>query len=165
MNENFTAQRISKTATVLVNGKIENVFPLFGAFEERKWADGWNPTLIYPSTEIMMEGTTFKTSGHGHGHNNKSEAEFLWRVSKFEPEKYLTQYLVSTENRYWTITVICSPSGNSTRAGITYTYIGLNNEGNALNATALEKMYARDLKDWEKAINYFLETGQVLKED
>ncbi|MBI1766917.1 MAG: hypothetical protein HYR67_00920, partial [Bacteroidetes bacterium] len=46
---------------------------------------------------------------------------------------------------------------------ITYTYIGLNNEGNALNATALEKMYAHDLKDWEKAINYFLETGKVLK--
>ncbi|MBI1767734.1 MAG: hypothetical protein HYR67_05115, partial [Bacteroidetes bacterium] len=102
-DKNFTAQRISKTATINVNGDVRIIFPLFGAFEERKWADGWSPTLIYPATEIMAEGTTFKTSGHGHGHIN-NEAEFLWRVSKFEPEKYLVQYLVSTENRYWTIT-------------------------------------------------------------
>jgi hypothetical protein len=163
-NKNFIAQRVSKTATISVNGKIENIFPLFGAFEERKWADGWNPTLIYPSTEIMMEGTTFKTDGHGHGHTN-TENEFLWRVSKLEPEKFLVQYLVSTENRYWTITVSCTPASNdTTNVTITYSYIGLNNLGNEINAEALEKMYANNLKDWEKALNYFLEKGKALKE-
>src|SRR5262249_19006736 len=120
-SKSFTSERISKTASISVNGKTETVFPLFGAFEERKWAYGWNPKLIYPSTEIMMEGTTFKTDGHGHGHVN-TEKEFFWRVSKYEPEKFLTQYLVSTENRYWTITVQCIPAGNRTSVTITYTY-------------------------------------------
>ena len=66
MNEiNIKSQKISKTASIILNEKIEKVFSLFGAFEERKWAEGWNPVLIYPDSEIIEEGTTFKTEGHG----------------------------------------------------------------------------------------------------
>ena len=145
-NTKFIALRVSKTATIKVNEKIEIVFPLFGVFEEKKWADGWSPTLIYPSTEILAEGTTFKTSGHDHGHIN-NEKEFLWLVSKFEPEKHVIQYLVSTENRHWTITITCtSPDNKTTDAEITYTYIGLNKLGNEINAQALEKMYVNNFK-------------------
>ncbi len=155
-----TAQRITRTASISVHEKIENIFPLFGAFEERKWADGWNPVLIYPAAETMGEGTTFRTAGNGE------EKEFLWRVTRYEPQQHLVQYLVSTENRYWTITVNCSPADHDiTTAEITYTYIGLNSLGNALNSRALEKMYSQNLKDWEKAINHFLETGKILKDN
>ena len=158
-NQNFKSKKVSRTATITINGNIQNVFPLFGAFEERKWAEGWNPTLIYSSTEVIEEGTTFKTIGHGD-----FEKEFLWRVSKYEPEKYLIQYLVSTENRYWTITIKCdSLSGNQTKASITYTFIGINELGNRINSQLLEKMYANHLKDWQEAINYYLETSQILK--
>ena len=161
MDSNFKAEKVSKTATINANANIDKIFPLFGAFEERKWADGWAPTLIYPSTEIMEEGTTFKTQGHGH-----DETEFLWRVSKYDPQNYLVQYLVSTENRYWTITVKCQAvSDSSTSATVTYTYIGLNSLGNEINKHALDKMYSKNLKDWEEAINYFITTGKVLKEN
>jgi hypothetical protein len=152
MGTNFKSEKVSRTATITVNTSIDKAFPLFGAFEERKWATGWNPTLIYPSTEIIEEGTTFKTQGYGN------EVEFLWRVSKFDSDQYLIQYLVSTENRYWTITVKCSPApDNKTLAEITYTYIGLNEVGNKINKDALAAMYKDELKDWEGEINYYLE--------
>ena len=68
--------------------------------------------------------------------------EYLWRVSKYEPEKFLIQYLVSTENRYWTITVKCTPKfGNKTSAEVTYTFIGLNELGNELNEHHLQRLY------------------------
>ena len=157
-NNNFKAEKISKTAVITLNGKIETVFPLFGAFEERKWAKDWNPVLIYPSTEIIEEGTTFVTEGHGHG-----ESEFIWRVSKFEADKFLIQYLVSTENRYWTITIKCNPlNENKTSAEITYTFIGLNEPGNKINEHSLKLMYAHDLKDWEEAINSYLSDSSFL---
>lgn len=159
--KNFKAEKVTRTATIAVNEKIETVFPLFGAFEERKWADGWSPVLIYPSTENIEEGTTFRTPGHGH-----NETEFLWRVSKYEPQIYLIQYLVSTENRYWTISVKCqSLSENSTSATVTYAYIGLNSLGNEINKHSLGKMYSKNLKDWQEQINYFLTTGKVLREN
>jgi hypothetical protein len=154
---NFKAKKVSRTATITVNGKIENVFPLFGAFEERKWADGWSPKLIYPDTEIIEEGTTFKTRGHGH-----DEKEFIWRVSKYEADKFMIQYLVSSENRYWTITVKCDRlNTNHTSAKVTYTFIGLNELGNNINEHSIQVMYKYNLKDWEEAINYYLVNGKV----
>ena len=153
-NLEFKAEKVLQTAVININGKIENVFPLFGAFEERKWAEGWNPELIYPSTEIIEEGTTFKTSGYG-----TDESEFIWRVTKYQPEQFLIQYLVSTANRYWTITVICkSAEDNKTSAEVTYSFIGLNENGNKYNKDALQRMYKHNLKDWEEEINKFLNT-------
>jgi len=151
-NSEFKSEKVSKTATIILDENISTVFPLFGAFEEKKWAKGWNPVLIYPETEIIEEGTTFKTQGHGHG-----ESEFIWRISKYEPEKYHIQYLVNTENRYWTITVKCDTMvKNKTSAEITYTFIGLNEKGNKINEHSLKSMYKNDLKDWEEEINNYL---------
>jgi len=150
----FVSERASKSAVIIINGEVEKIFPLFGAFEERKWAEGWNPELIYPSAEIIEEGTTFKTNAHGHG-----EAEFIWRVTKYEPAGFIIQYLVSTENRYWMITIKCSRAGvNKTSAEITYTYIGLNETGNKLNEHSLQRMFEHGLKDWEEAMNNYLKT-------
>jgi hypothetical protein len=159
MNDNFKAEKVSKTASFSLNANIGKAFLLFGAFEERKWADGWTPLLIYPSTEIIEEGTTFKTPGNG-----QNETEFLWRVSKYEPQNYLIQYLVSTENRYWTITVKCQPlPDSSTYTTVTYTFIGLNNLGNEINKKSLDKMYSKNLRDWQEEINYFIANKKILK--
>lgn len=148
-NTTFKAEKITQTATITLNENIETTFPLFGAFEERKWSKGWNPVLIYPSTEIIEEGTTFKTHGHGH-----DEKEFIWRVSKYEKEHFLIQYLVSSENRYWTITVQCTPTAdNKTSARITYAFIGLNELGNQLNKHFIQNIYKHNLNDWQEEIN------------
>lgn len=156
--QKFKAERVTKTATIALNGTIEQVFPLFGAFEERKWAEGWNPALIYPAEEIMEEGTTFRTKASG-----KLEKEFIWRVSRFEPQRYLVQYLVSTPNRYWTITVQCAEGqGQHATAEITYSYTGLTPLGNTINKESLNNMYAENLRDWEEAINYYLANGKML---
>ncbi|MBK7228126.1 MAG: hypothetical protein IPH97_04495 [Ignavibacteriales bacterium] len=136
--QEYISKKVAQTAVINVNVNIKNAFPLFGAFEERKWAEGWNPTLIYPSTEIIEEGTTFKTEGRDE------EPEYLWRVSKYYPQENLIQYMVSTENRHWTITVKCiAISENKTSAEITYTFIGLNETGNRINEQSLARMYKK----------------------
>jgi hypothetical protein len=48
-------------------------------------------------------------------------------------------------------------------ATITYTFVGLTKLGNERNAMALAAMYKHDLKDWELAINHYLETGSKLR--
>ncbi len=156
----FQSTRVEKSATIQLNGKIEKVFPLFGVFEERKWANEWAPVVVYPTSELIEEGTTFKTHGHGH-----HEDGFLWIVTKYQPEEHLIQYLVSTENRFWTITVKCKALNSAvTTAEITYRFTSLNENGNEINPVMLQAIYKHDLKDWEKAINYYLETGKTLQE-
>lgn len=150
--QKFKAERTSKSASFTVNANIKIAFPLFGAFEERKWAEGWNPRLIYPDQEIIEVGTTFKTEG------NDLEPEYLWRVIIFNPAEHLIQYLVSTTNRYWTIEVKCTESTKTnTKVTVTYTYLGLNKTGNALSKSDLSRMFKNELKDWENAINTYLQ--------
>lgn len=152
--DDFISEKISQTASFIVNADIKKVFPLFGAFEERKWAPHWEPILIHPDQEIIEEGTTFKVdASNGHG----PESEFLWIVSKYEPELFLIQYLVSTPNRFWTITVHCKTTETAqTKATVTYSYIGLNEKGNELNQKNLVSMYEQGLQDWAAAINGYL---------
>lgn len=148
----FIAERISKTADITINGSIEEVFPLFGVFDERKWAKGWDPQLVYPDKEIMEEGVIFTTRSHNH-----EEQEYQWIVSTFNPGLYNVQYLVSTPNRYWTITVQCRDLDKvQTVASITYSFTSLNEKGKQLNKGSLERMYKENLGDWEEAINHYL---------
>jgi hypothetical protein len=41
--------------------------------------------------------------------------------------------------------------------------LGLNELGIERNASSLATMYKHDLKDWEHAINHYLETGSLLR--
>ncbi len=149
---NFVAEKAERTASFTVNGSIDEVFPLFGAFEERKWEPKWNPILVYPQEEIIEEGTTFYTEGH-HG-----EPDYLWRVVWYDEGQHIIRYLVSTPDRDWTITVACLAVNESqqTQATVTYSYIGLTPKGNKMNSAHLEKMYQHNLQDWADALNNYL---------
>jgi len=50
-----------------VDGPFEQVVPLFGANEERKWAHEWDPQFVYPSPARDQPGMIFKVA---HGHNS-----------------------------------------------------------------------------------------------
>ena len=142
-------QKVTRTATIVLNGNVNTIFPLFGAYEEKKWSPGWKPTPVYPSTETIEEEATFTTPGHLEG-----EKDYVWRVSKYDPAQFLIQYMVYAENRCVTITVQCSPEGdNKTAARITYSFIGLNALGDQISQHFIEAIYKHDLRDWEEKIN------------
>lgn len=151
--EGFVSEKISNTVTITLNGDIESVFPLFNPIEEQKWAPVFKPSFLYPSDEVVQEGMSFKTAGRG------DEAEYLWIITKYDQLNHLIQYLVSTENRYWTITVdntISPTDASKTIAQISYSFYSLNSKGKDINDKNLDRMFANDLEDWEEAINSYL---------
>jgi hypothetical protein len=152
----FKSERISRTATFTVNGRLQNVFPLFGPIREMEWAEGWNPEIIFSESNLVDEHMIFRTRA------STEEEYYTWVITQFDERKYLVEYTVSTINRIWFIRVSCQADGDKTKASVSYTYIGLNKQGNELNRTALAKMYANDLKDWQEAINYYIHTGKML---
>lgn len=152
----FVSERISKTAFFMVDGKIKDVFPLFGPIKEKLWAEGWDPQTIFSSGALVEEHMIFRTRV------NTPEKYYTWVVTQFRPDEHLVEYTVSTPNRIWFIRVQCKPVGEQTKATVTYTYTGLNAEGNELNTNALAKMYETDLRDWQEAINYYLHHGIML---
>lgn len=156
----FKSEKVSQTESIILDGNLKKVFPLFGAFEERKWDPDWHPALVYMDKDTIEEGTTFKTASHGFG-----EPDYIWRINKYEPRAGLIQYLVTCPNRYWTITVKCREiAGNKTQATVTYTFIGLNAMGNHLDKHFLDRLYEHHLKDWEEAINSYLKKSKPNKD-
>ena len=142
---NFKPERISKTASFTLDGRIEKVFPLFGPMREKDWAEGWEPEVVFSTDDLVEEHMIFQTKVA------TDEKVYTWIVTQFNPEIHKVEYTVSTKNRVWFITVRC-----------TYTYTGLNAEGNERNRNALAKMYSQDLRDWQEAINYYLHHGKML---
>jgi len=153
----FTSRRISRTSTITLNAPLSEVFPLFGPIREREWAAGWDPQILYSTTDLVEEHMVFKTPSH-HGHG---EPDWIWTVSKYLPDQALIEYTIFTPERLWWITIQCCEDvpNQTTKADITYTYTGLTDGGNAINEKALQSMYAHDLRDWEEAINHYLKTG------
>lgn len=148
---NFKAERISKTATFKVIGNVQDVFPLFGPLLEKEWAEGWDPEIIFSSTGMVDRHMVFRTKAH-----DAREKSFTWVVSHFEPHNYFIEYTVFSHLRIWFIAVRCEQLPDATRTTVTYTYTGTTDEGNDLNRKALEEMFARDLTDWQEALNHYL---------
>lgn len=152
------AQRISRSATFTVYTTVENAFPLFGPIREKEWAAGWNPEIIYSRHAEVEQHMIFKTKG-----NHEDEPDYLWVVTQYNPKAYFIEYTVSTANRVWFITVRCEGGKTETQVTVTYSYTGLNASGNHRNVEMLDRMFTHNLKDWERAINYYLRTGTILE--
>ncbi len=80
----FVAEQILDEATIKLNGKIEDVFPLFGPIKEMEWADGWNPEVIYSHSDDVEEYMIFKSKARF-----ENESPYVWAITKYFPEQYL----------------------------------------------------------------------------
>ena len=128
----------------------DEVFPLFGPIREREWAPGWDPTIIYPGGVLAEAQMVFTARSH-----HADEGESTWTISRYDPGHGYIEYTVFAPGRLWTIAIHCRPgeAEHTTRAEVTYTFTGVTDEGRRLNEAALDRMFQRDLKDWEEQIN------------
>ena len=148
-----------RTSIIRLEGDVDRVFPLFGPLREREWAEGWNPRVVWPTSEIVQERMVFLVQpSHGDGQ------ETMWVVSRYDERQAVIEYAVfAPETVHW-ILIRCRAveNGESTEAEITYTYVGTSESACLHNAHDLEAKYRRDLKEWEQAINHYLRTGKRL---
>jgi len=155
----FKGEQISQTATIRLNGRFDQVFPLFGPVREKDWAAGWDPQIVHCDSDNIAEHMVFQT----HSHLEDETGLYTWTVSKYTPEQGLIEYTVFADNRLWWIMILCDErEGKYCEASITYTFVGFNEVGDGRNRLALTTMFKHGLKDWEHAINHYLETGDLL---
>ena len=153
----FRSSQVGRHATITLHDSIDKVFPLFGPVRERDWCDGWDPEILFSTTNLVEEHMIFRTKA-----KFEQETFYLWVITQYDPEHYRIEYTVSTQDRIWFIRVQCTSHEEMTRATVSYTFISLNVRGEELNRVALKKMFERELEDWAEAINYYLQTGTRL---
>jgi hypothetical protein len=155
--ESFTAKRVNRSATILLNGGIDNVFFLFEPEPEKKWADGWNFDIIYSRSGNAEEFMMFQTAGHG-------DDKALWIITKYDKHEKIIQYTVTDPAYVTVITITCSKvTDHTTDVTISFAMTGLNDNGNKQIDVLITHMYQDNMKDWEEAINYYLANGTILK--
>lgn len=154
--QNFIAEQYFQKASIVLNGKINEVFRLFTVLGEKKWATEWNPELIFPLSGNMQEGLIFKTSDH-----IKGAPPLIWVVSKYNTIRHELQYTIASPVHVAIITVSCTTiNEHNTKAEISYKLTGLNRDGDELSHHLIAKVFVNNLKDWEKAINSYLEKSK-----
>ncbi len=150
MSANFIAQGVTRTGSIVLEGAIEEVFPLFGPVGEKKWAAGWDPEVVYPAGAEMEQDMVFRT--------RDGEDEFVWVMAHLDAARHEVTYQNFAPGfQVRKIEVRCrSVEAQRTQATVKYAYVGLSPRGNRELAAMDENAYTTKMKHWAQAINSYL---------
>ena len=135
--------------TFVAQAAYEQVFPLFGAWEEKKWAVGWEPQFVYPTQPSDRPGMVF-TVTHG---GTKS----VWTNTAFDATGGHVQYVYVIHDIVVTLIDIhlTKAGGNGTKVSVVYERTALSPEAND-RVAHLAKGDAKSGPEWEQAMNGYL---------
>lgn len=146
----------TQSFTIILNGSVSDVTPLFGPVREAEWAPDWSPRFIHPAQGVQREGVVFTTSP-GHGRDR------LWLLTTYDARNGRVEYVVVTPaftaNE---IKIHVVPHGEQhCKATITYRRSALAPEGNE-EVAKLDTHWAEEQRiHWETAINEALAKGGI----
>jgi hypothetical protein len=144
----------TQSFTIVLNGSVADVTPLFGPVREAEWASDWSPRFIHPAHGVQREGVVFTTTS-GHGRNR------LWLLTIYDAKNGQVDYVVLTPaftaNE---IKIRVVPEGEQhCKATITYRRSALAPEGNE-EVAKLDAHWAEEQRiHWQTAINEALAKG------
>ena len=154
------ADKLAHTRTEFsftVDATFEQVVPLFGAHEERKWAHDWNPQFVYPNPARDQQGEVFRIA---HGQNSS-----IWINTALDLISGHIQYTYVLNDAMATLIDI-----HATRQGPQKTAVAVVYERTALIPEADEHVqhFAKGDenagKEWGDAMNaYFAKVGKTAK--
>ncbi len=131
-----------------VDAPFELVVPLFGAHEERKWAEGWEPHFVYPNPARDQPGEVFRVD---HGQHSS-----VWINTALDLTAGHVQYAHVLNDAMATLIDIhvTRQSANKTQVAVSYERTALIPEANE----HVQRMTRNDDgagKEWGAAINAY----------
>ena len=151
-----TVEQRTQSFTIILNGLVSAVTPLFGPVREAEWAPDWSPRFIHPVQGVQREGVVFTTSP-GDGRDR------LWMLTTYDVRNGRVEYVVVTPAftaNEIKIRVIPDREKHC-KATITYRRSALTPEGNE-EVAKLEAHWAEEQRiHWETAINETLAKGGI----
>lgn len=144
--------------TQLNKGSRDDIFPLLCPVREADWIDGWEYEMIYSKSGFAEQDCVFATP-HMDG------LKTIWQITHYDRDNYNIGFVRVTPNENIVkITISLEFIRNTeTKSHISYQYTGLNDIQNKYIETELATDFINNMQYWEKAINYYLKTGEKLK--
>jgi hypothetical protein len=137
----------------VVQAPFDQVFPLFGAYEERKWATAFDPQFVYPSSPHHQQGMVFTTVQDGLAR--------VWANTAFDAATGHVQYV------YWIADTMVAQidihienrGARDTHVSVVYERTSLRIEANEL-VVRMAHADAHSGKHWAEMINGYLERSR-----
>jgi hypothetical protein len=79
----------TQSFTIVLNGSVADVAPLFGPVREAEWAPDWSPRFIHPAQGVQREGAVFTTTTV-HGRDR------VWLLTTYDVTNGRVEYVVMT---------------------------------------------------------------------
>jgi hypothetical protein len=150
--------RATHAHTLRLRASPEKVFPLFCPVRETEWADGWSPDLVISSCGVAERDCVFVTSD--------KRGSAIWYVMRHEPEQFFVEMLkIAPGVTACRLKIQLSPEGGGCMAEVTYSHTSLGPAGDELVAAFTAEHYGKFMQSWEEALNHFLTTGCLLRDE
>ncbi len=138
----------------LVVGPAE-VFPLLCPVREADWIEGWDPIDVWSRSGVAEADCVFITAAAPH--------PAIWYVTRHEPDNGLVEMLkICPEVTACRLTIQLRAVPTGCEAEITYTHTSLGPAGDRFVAGFTAEHYVEFMRDWERRVNHYLETGSAL---
>lgn len=153
----FVSRKVTLRYIQINNAPPEKVFPLLCPVREKDWLDGWDYKMIYSKSGFAEEGCVFSTPHH-------AKNETIWTVTKYDPVNFEIAFVrVSPGDNVVRISIkLEGIDPNATTTFIEYEYTSLSAKQNQYFEQQLGIDFTSSMLWWDKAINYYLETGKKL---
>jgi hypothetical protein len=141
----------TQSFTIVLNGSVADVTPLFGPVRETEWAPTWKPRFIHPVEGGQREGVVFTTVST----NGK---ERLWLLTAYDVKEGRVEYVFVTPGFTANeIKIRVIPEGErKCKVTVAYRHSALAPEGNE-EVSKLDTHWAEQQRaHWESAINALL---------
>jgi hypothetical protein len=156
----FKGLRQVSRYTQTINASPERIFPLICPIREAEWSDGWIGKVVYAASGYAEQDGVYATE-----HGEKDDT--IWVVTRRDASKHEIEFVYFVPGaRVARLTFAIKSIGNGkSNVFIRYTNTGLTETGNRQIAERFDGTNFKErMVEWQEAMNYFLETGKVLKE-
>jgi hypothetical protein len=136
---------------------VAEVFPLLCPVREKQWLDGWDYRMIHSESGLIEANCVFATP-------NDDGTETIWLVTEYDSQNYKIAFarIHPGQNTVHICIELTDMNSNNTRVDIQYTYTALSTKQIHFIENDLEKEFIGSMQWWEKAINHYLQSGQML---
>ncbi len=154
----FKSIQTTLKRTQLNIGNIKDVFPLLCPVREKDWLVDWDYEMIYSQSGLIEKDCVFSTP-------YENDIDTIWQVTQYDKTNYIIEFLRVTpyENVVKVNIQLEKVDEYNTKSHISYQYTALNEKQNEFIKNDLEKTFNKSMNWWEKAINHYLQNGEMLK--
>lgn len=155
----YTGKRVTHSYTQHIDGPVEAVFPLICPVREAEWLEGFEYEMVYSESGLAEEGCVFTTRHLGG-------PEVVWSITRHDPKAGVVQFCRVTPGvTVDLLRVEMEPDGEGkSLCHIRYDFTSFSAQGEHYLAHHQTEADFMDMVTWwEKSVNHYLATGEMLR--